>query len=751
MIENYIKPDNELIEQVKSYLPDLYDGSNHLLLAQDILYQMLDQKSDTNYWVFQGNPKAFDFETALNEGLLDDWTVSAHKDKIKEGDKVIVWITGDKAGCYALAEVTSEPYEKEASTDDHLWKNKEVNGLKADLKITHNLIESPILKQRTDSIAELKNLKVGNQGTNFSASEEEYNTILQLAENMNTKKYWLYAPGEQANKWDEFYDKGIMAIGWDDLGDLSRFTSKTEIENILLKDKTDGKRKYNDALACYEFARVLELGDIVIAKKGKRDYVGWGIVTSDYRYDDTLKEYTSIRNVSWKTKGVWHDDKGDIAVKTLTNITKYQEYVERLIQLLGINEDSSGRNIKTVDFPLNTILYGPPGTGKTYLTVKRAAEIISDRIIDSYDEALMIFNEHLHKRIEFITFHQNYSYEDFIQGLRPNTKTGDQLAFFKEDGVFKKIADRALKNLEEASAAPTELSAAARFKAGLDKLVDEIQDHEDNFPITDAVHIFEVEEDAFRYNGENWTAHPTGIRMKFTDLEEFYKKGVKSRKDVKVLENVSGLAKQHATYYFKIYDLILKLIPAKVSVDKSVPRQNFVIVIDEINRANISRVFGELITLIEPDKRSHGSVPLRAKLPSGDTFMVPSNLYIIGTMNTADKSIALLDIALRRRFEFEPMYPKYKADGLDVRDDDTLRLINERIKDSKGHDFQIGHSFFMDSKEDPYDFKSRMNRKVVPLLLEYYMNDSKEVISILESANLIVNKAVWPIQVTGKA
>lgn len=405
------------------------------------------------------------------------------------------------------------------------------------------------------------------------------------------------------------------------------------------------------------------------------------------------------------------------------------------------------KNTNQMNYPLNTILYGPPGTGKTYNTILRAAEIVENRKIDSYDEALKIFKDNLHNRIEFITFHQNYSYEDFIQGLRPETDNKSSLTFDKKDGVFKKIAEKALENIKLSEKAPEELSNEALFDNALEKFKDVVEENEVNYPINETAYIMEVEEDAFRYTGEKWTNHANGLRMKFSDLKEFYKNGVKSRKDVKYLSNISGLAGQHATYYFLVYEKIIKLLPKKIDAPIKVERKNYVIVIDEINRANISRVFGELITLIEPDKRSHGEIPLEAKLPSGDYFIVPSNLYIIGTMNTADKSIALLDIALRRRFEFESMYPLYEIKGSEIYDKDILLKINEQIIKSKGHDFQIGHAYFMGENKD---LIQRMNKKVIPLLLEYFMNDEKEVKGILFNAGLQVEENSWPIKIKGK-
>lgn len=403
-----------------------------------------------------------------------------------------------------------------------------------------------------------------------------------------------------------------------------------------------------------------------------------------------------------------------------------------------------------MSFPLNTILYGPPGTGKTYRTVLRAAKIIEGRGISDYSEALEIFNTNLHDRIEFITFHQNYGYEDFIQGLRPDTGNGAELSFKKVDGVFKRISDRALENLNRSRKSknkPEEWMKEKKFEEALEKFKEEIESNdEDKYPITKSSYIYSVEDHAFRYNGENWKAYKYGLLMKFSDLKEFYMNDLQERKNIKHLAHVSLSAKADATYYFEVYKKILKYVPEETNDLETVKENTYVIIIDEINRANISRVFGELITLIEPDKRSHGATPLKTILPSGDEFVVPSNLYIIGTMNTADKSIALLDIALRRRFEFEAMYPLYEIEGEVIQDAEILRKLNEQIIKTKGYDFQIGHSYFM-SKSKDWNLTKQMNNKIIPLLLEYYMNDKDEVTGILKSAGLNVDPIAWPLKV----
>jgi 5-methylcytosine-specific restriction endonuclease McrBC GTP-binding regulatory subunit McrB len=659
----------------------------------------------------------------------------------------------------------------------------------------------------------------------------------------NKTKYWLYAPGENSNKWEEFYSEGIMGLGWDDIGDLKKYNSRDEIKEALVKAYGGEGSKKNDVSANDDFLNKVNIGDIVIAKKGRGELLGYGIVISEYYFDENKIDYKSCRKIEWKLKGNWKVD-FNLVLKTLTDITKYEtedpiyyKYHERLMGIMlnnnklnykeayikwldikspnesgkkssyiraieilsetigyyifeednvekmdllyedliveqrikggkywNKNKPSYGGNgfysaaiktysdflkdylsknnhMKTFHFnaPLNQILYGPPGTGKTYNTVLEAAKIITGNETIIYEEALKIFNDNLGTQIEFITFHQNYSYEDFIQGLRPDTANGSALTFEKKDGVFKRIADKANENLKLADKAPEELSKEVQFDQALEIFKDSILDTQDKYNINDAVYIFEIDEEAFRYTGTNWEKHANGIRMKFTDLKEFYRNNVKTRKDIKALTTISGLANQHATYYLLVYEAILKFLPNKVEQQVKVDRKNYVIIIDEINRANISRVFGELITLIEEDKRSHGKIPMKATLPSGDSFIVPSNLYIIGTMNTADKSIALLDIALRRRFEFIAMYPNETIVNAEFRA--VFAAINKAILDRKNHDFTIGHAYFMG---DDCKLEKIINNKVIPLLMEYFMNDEKEVTAILQAAKLSIGG--WPLK-----
>ena len=485
---------------------------------------------------------------------------------------------------------------------------------------------------------------------------------------------------------------------------------------------------------------------IIISKNYKIIYATAIVIKSPYVRKYKIKQETVLGRSPTSDKRDHHVIDIRIIKKCVLNTNQFPILLMKKSQKakskfeLNLNEFNEVENIlnsnssSNYSLPyLNTILYGPPGTGKTYKTILRAAEIVENRKIDSYEEALKIFKDNLHNSIEFITFHQNYSYEDFIQGLRPDIENDKELTFEKKDGVFKALADKAFRNFSESE---NPIIAKKSFEETFNQFINpiiegeyeeiEVKMKKVSFFITS---ITNKSIDFRKASGG--TAHTLSIGT----LKKMY--------DAESALAIQGLS----SYYQPLLEILLNQGKDKTGRKEKVKRNNYVIVIDEINRANISRVFGELITLIEPDKRSHGVIPLEAKLPSGDYFIVPSNLYIIGTMNTADKSIALLDIALRRRFEFESMYPLYEIKGSEIYDKDILLKINEQIIDSKGHDFQIGHAYFMGENKD---LKERMNKKVISLLLEYFMNDKKEVESILFNAGLQVEKNAWPIKITGK-
>jgi len=603
------------------------------------------------------------------------------------------------------------------------------------------LAEIPIFSSWNS--AALGKLIMDNQGKKTKTPKKQ---------NPSSIRYWMYSPGQNAANWQEFLDEGIIAINWDKIGDLRQYKSRRDIKNALINNYGGNENKPNDVTANDDFLNKMKPGDIVFVKKGRTKLLGYGEVISEYEFQDQRKEAKSIRKMNWKLKGEWTTGVS-MVVKTLTDATlhnrqrgNYNWTYQRLFAEMGASFES-GEEIKEtmeIKHSLNTIFYGPPGTGKTYHTVRRAAEIISGKTITTKEEASEIYSANLHDRIEFITFHQNYSYEDFIQGLRPETDNQNSLSFHKRDGIFKQMADKAMHNLEQSQRDEAGLEKEAAFEVALDEFKEMVEENDGRFVLTPSVSLVSVEEDSFRYTGDNWANGGNGLKMKYEDLREFFRQEASQRKDIRDLKNISGIAKQHATYFFNVYDRIkAKINPGKTKIQK-VERKNYVLIIDEINRANISRVFGELITLIETDKRKGQPMEMKLRLPSGDLFSVPDNLYIIGTMNTADKSISLLDIALRRRFDFEPMYPLYEIQNEIIPHADVLKKINNAIIERKGHDFQIGHAYFM-SKDK---LETKLNQRVIPLLMEYFMNDDKQVKEILNGAGLKVNESVWPLQVS---
>lgn len=387
--------------------------------------------------------------------------------------------------------------------------------------------------------------------------------------------------------------------------------------------------------------------------------------------------------------------------------------------------------------PKNLILYGPPGTGKTFKTIEIAVRACEPKIYahlvgtdktERRTELKKIYDKLVTEgRVRFITFHQSFGYEEFIEGLRAETSDDGSVRYDIKAGVFKQICEDA--SFGDAGAQLALEDALEQFKARCAE--------------KESIELKTTNGSVFRVSyANNSTFRIFPSQTKNTQLDRGYAASIENIRrlyqgDKKNIYNIS--------YVRGILQYLIKewRLPVSPEATQEKQKQNYVLIIDEINRGNISKIFGELITLIETSKRAGESEALSVSLPySLDSFSVPGNLYIIGTMNTADRSLTALDTALRRRFDFQALMPDANLlnetviKGIDIKE--LLTRLNARIQALYDSEHTLGHAFFMpvvQDKDNPDEafkkLKRVMKNKVLPLLEEYFYNDWQKIRLVL--------------------
>lgn len=369
------------------------------------------------------------------------------------------------------------------------------------------------------------------------------------------------------------------------------------------------------------------------------------------------------------------------------------------------------------------ILQGPPGTGKT-----REAKLIALEMLGLVDVKDLKGND----QFKLIQFHPSYTYEDFVRGIisKPN-ENGEGVLFKTENKILAEFAEKALKNKLNSQKGATELSKEKWLNEQFEQFVYFISENieeQEKIELTESVFIVELDEDAFRYKGlEGWSKK--GNRMLFKDIKQAYLDENFERQDLIHNQNLSGLAKWHASYYVRVLDMFKtflnenKLIFVANTTEKEALK-NYVLIIDEINRANLSSVLGELIYALE----YRGEAVESMYNVDGNELTLPPNLYIIGTMNTADRSVGHIDYAIRRRFAFVDVQPKNLkvTQGLEGFDDVLFNIVADLFETNLSHEFekkdvQLGHSYFIDKSKDTdgAPMTIRLEYEIKPILFEY--------------------------------
>ena len=565
--------------------------------------------------------------------------------------------------------------------------------------------------------------------------------------------YWLYSPGEGASKWSLCINAGLMCIGWDAMGDLSQYASREEMRDAVKKHyPTDGSA-VNDSLAVWQFANEMKPGDVVFAKRGMYKIIGRGIVESDYMFNDNLTDFKHIRKVKWTDVGEW-DAVGKNAMKTLTNITPYTDYVEKLNQLID----------GTSEQPAET-------TGKQYWWLVGNPKIWSlSGMKVGEEQQYTLYNENGNKRKVFQNF-LDAKAGDIVIGYeaRPTQKVvclleiskandGKEIGFKKTESLLEPIPFSTLKvtpGLEGMEYMKNQQGSFFKVTADEYDIIMEMVRGDNPIP---------KQEKKEKYTKSDFLNE---VFVSYLDYERL--ESLLLRKKNLILQGAPGVGKTfaakrlayaimgekddnrvmqvqfHQNYSYE--DFVMGYKPneeggfelkngvfyrfcKRAAADSE---HKYFFIIDEINRGNLSKIFGELLMLIENDYRDK---PIQLAYKD-EMFAVPSNLYIIGMMNTADRSLAMIDYALRRRFSFFEMKPGFNnaafEEGIRKLHDPQLNNLVKAIvelnkvienDDSLGSGFCIGHSYLCNLGYH-YELENIVEYDIIPMLREYWFDNDE--------------------------
>lgn len=579
-------------------------------------------------------------------------------------------------------------------------------------------------------------------------------------------KCWMYAPGEGANMWDDCRRDGVMVIGWGDLGDLSQYESREAMRDQMRQEYGLEGSYMNASLATWEFTNEMQVGDIVFVKKGRSIILGRGVVEGEYTYDEARGEFCNVRKVKWTHVGEWITQEFH-ALKTLTEIGRYTDYVKRLNMIVNDQVPTEEQ------------------CNYWWLCANPSVWSMTDWPVGE-EQDYTLYNDNGNKRRIFHNFVDAKAGDHVICYEANPTKQVTALAIVSRENDGQRIWFEKVESLMT----PIPF-ATIKENSDLEKMEFLVNPNGSFFKLTKEE--YGVIMDLIRESnlGSNHQAtYDAYTREEFLDEVYMSEKDLidlenllKNKKNI-ILQGAPGVGKTfcarrlayelmgekdesrvsliqfHQNYSYEDFILGYKPVGSDFELQRGIfykfcisaannPDKPYFFIIDEINRGNLSKIFGELLMLIEKDYRGE-KLTLAYK---DEKFFVPKNLYIIGMMNTADRSLAMIDYALRRRFSFYDMRPGFDSEGFRkyqtaLANEHFDRLI-EKVKElnraiasdeSLGEGFELGHSYFCGQKAITDDWLHQViNYDLIPMLQEYWFDNRKEVEKWKTALNAIFN------------